>query len=72
MKPSGTSVAYIPLPSGYKRSECRYAIWSIGATSMSINQSTGAVICYNCGVNSGDQYTPPYGISFGYVCIAVK
>lgn len=45
---------------------------SIGATNMSINQSTGAVICYNYGVNSGDQYTPPYGISFGYICIAVK
>ncbi len=72
MKPNGTSTVYIPLPSGYTRSQCKYAIWSIGATNMSINQSTGAVICYNYGVNSGDQYTPPYGISFGYICIAVK
>lgn len=70
----------IPLPSGYTRAQCKYAVWATdlsedekdGNTShvqyLSVNQSTGLV----------DSRRQKYGYSSfrsvvaGYLCIAVK
>ena len=71
----------IPLPSGYSRSQCRYAVWShdmpdanggYGSGSWhktQVNQSTGEVFCqysYDSSTNYRKSGTA------GYLCVAVK
>ena len=68
----------IPLPSGYSRSQCKYAVWghqmpdadcSYGSNSyhkVQVDQSTGKVFCqynYNSNTLNG---------TAGYLCVAVK
>lgn len=88
--PKGISVAVtagtignggtIPLPSGYTRAQCKYAVWATDLSEdrddgnsshvqyLSVNQSTGVV----------DSRRQKYGYSSfrsvvaGYLCIAVK
>ena len=58
----------IPLPDGYTRAQCKYAVWPLDTSSlhMSVNQSTGVVTCY---YSSGDQNVND---TCGYLCVAVK
>lgn len=69
----------IPLPSGYSRGQCKYAIFPTSHTidtnngwyTLNVNQGTGVVsgaISYNK-TGGGNLYSQ---ISFGYVVIAVK
>lgn len=62
----------IPLPSGYTRAQCKYAVWPISWTesvdgidsyNLSVNQSTGVVTCNH---NGGSNRTA------GYLCVGVK
>lgn len=61
----------IPLPSGYTRSQCKYAVWATGDgantsdISIKVDQNTGFVsVRYG---SSGTRY-----MNAGYLCIAVK
>lgn len=60
----------IPLPSGYGRSQCKYAVWPLGGggneeISLGVNQNTGYVsVRYG---SSGTRY-----MNAGYLCVAVK
>lgn len=72
----------IPLPSGYTRAQCKYAVWGSnfpsarygdyeGDRSVIVNQATGGVTCLFYSYDSeGESYTT-YGTA-GYLCIAVK
>lgn len=72
----------IPLPSGYNRAQCRYAVWGgsfpesrygeyQGNRTVSVNQSTGGVNCYFYSYDSDNISWTTYGTA-GYLCIAVK
>lgn len=61
----------IPLPSGYNRSQCKYAAWVTGSANdtsdilLDVNQDTGFVrVRYG---SDGTRY-----MNAGYLCIAVK
>jgi hypothetical protein len=70
---SGTSPVTIPLPSGYTRAQCKYAIWVIYgyASNLTVNQSTGAVTAY-IESDGGDGAIYYSGRNIGYLCIGVK
>ena len=60
----------IPVPSGYTRAQCKYAVWfasqAAGGGYASVNQSTWMVAC---------QYHDDFGwesANAGYLCVAVK
>lgn len=73
----------IPVPSGYERSQCKYAVWMHNEYNctfdnytttyiyiifrVSVDQSTGRVTCYE---HTGDRKQK--GIIADYLCIAVK
>lgn len=65
----------IPLPSGYTREQCKYAVWchNISSTvamkglAVQVNQSTGKV---SVSRHDGDEWVN-YG-TVGYICVAVK
>ena len=71
----------IPLPSGYSRSQCNYAVWPHhmydsdpgfgdgGYNKTQVNQSTGVVYC-EYSYNSSTAYRKAG--TAGYLCIAVK
>lgn len=67
-----TYEAIIPLPSGYTREQCRYAVWPRSVASdntvirLTVDQSTGLVQCY-CFLDG--QQTPG---QIQYLCIAIK
>lgn len=74
---SGTvsSGSAIPLPSGYSRGNCHYAVWmsfsclEFRGMTLSVNQSTG-IVTANI---SDDRYDPSTRkLSCSYLCIAVK
>lgn len=66
----------IPLPSGYTREQCKYAIWEHQASSYAlnsvtcqVNQSTGSV---SVGVNGSGESNFWVSGTAGYLCIGVK
>lgn len=72
----------IPLPSGYTRAQCRYAVWVDsfpdakagdyrGNMTLRVNQSTGGVNCSFYTYDSDNGRYTVYGTA-GYLCIAVK
>lgn len=61
--------ATIPLPVGYTREQCKYAVCPYGWSdhmNLSVNQSTGVVHCESY----DSEYNQPQ--SFQYICIAIK
>ena len=74
--------ATIPIPEGYNRDECRYAIWTnfdftyiaryntLTSLKQSVEQSTGIVSFWDIRVSS-NQYAS-YCATVPYLCICVK
>ena len=73
----------IPLPSGYTRAQCKYAIWeeqylaeSLLKREFSVNQSTGVVqsrgYYFHNGGSDGSSYEHWENFNASYICIAVK
>lgn len=67
----------IPLPSGYSRNQCKYAVSFIGVGSgsnasyyLEVDQSNGVVSGQYSHTTTGHTYRDP--VSFGYLIIAVK
>lgn len=72
----------IPLPSGYTRAQCKYAVWATNisvytyATStarptLSVNQNNG-VVSYGGNYDNGGDGSGGSVTGAGYLCIAVK
>ena len=72
----------IPLPSGYTRTQCKYAVWchAIGSTGTynakiskiqcQVNQTTGLVVAQVC--FSGEYEDSWVNGTAGYLCVGVK
>ena len=70
----------IPLPSGYTRAQCKYAVWAHsqpkaygtyrGQETRTVNQDTGAVTCTISSDDEDTIHTQPG--TAGYLCIGVK
>lgn len=69
----------IPLPSGYTRAQCKYAVWAYsvrssaghgGSIHVEVNQSNGVVSVYGSFYDSESDFETSG--TAGYLCIAVK
>lgn len=69
----------IPLPSGYTREQCKYAVWAYsvrssaghgGSIHVEVNQSNGVVSVYGSFYDSESDFETSG--TAGYLCIAVK
>lgn len=69
-------IGTVPLPSGYSRSQCKYAVsynsrYNVNAIYISdFNQSNGQITAYNKTEDDWKDYYSPVTIS--YICVAVK
>lgn len=70
----------IPLPSGYTREQCKYAVWphnfvttnNMRAIRCQVNQSTGVVVSQSDWYSTGSDTSGTNNGTAGYLCIGVK